>query len=385
MRTFPLEAFVLGDDYMSKRDDLREAFETKGPGDLVHPYWGKLRVVVDGRVRISESPRDGGMARLSMTMVQVGDTLSPTIEPDTQAAVEDACDDVNTALEEEFDDNFSVIGYVADVLTAGVNLVNAVASDINTIKGYVNSAMAIADSIGDAITNVTDAVNDLILLPAQLASELKGVFNGIMDSIASIGDAWDSYFGDDETPGTVAGTPSTSAISGTVASGDARVDLAMKTFRDLSSFGDDLDEVSTTTTQRQQESGNQTAFVQFIKATATVEACRAIASMPFTSASKADDVRDELCDALDVLADSSTDLTYGPLVDLRAALAFHLSQITADLPSVVDYTPATTLPALVIAQYLYGDATREQEIIDRNNIRNPCRVPGGESLEVLSE
>jgi prophage DNA circulation protein len=43
------------------------------------------------------------------------------------------------------------------------------------------------------------------------------------------------------------------------------------------------------------------------------------------------------------------------------------------------------LPALVIAQHLYGDSLRETEIIDRNDVRNPCRVPGGVELEVLSD
>ncbi|WP_035597779.1 hypothetical protein, partial [Halomonas salina] len=72
------------------------------------------------------------------------------------------------------------------------------------------------------------------------------------------------------------------------------------------------------------------------------------------------------------------------LVALRAAAVTDLRRRGTALPELATHTPAAPLPALVIAQRLYGDATRDAEIVRRNRIRHPGRVPA-DPLEVLSE
>lgn len=42
--TFRMRAFVVGDDYLDRRDRLLEALNTKGPGPLVHPWRGSVMV-----------------------------------------------------------------------------------------------------------------------------------------------------------------------------------------------------------------------------------------------------------------------------------------------------------------------------------------------------
>ena len=52
------------------------------------------------------------------------------------------------------------------------------------------------------------------------------------------------------------------------------------------------------------------------------------------------------------------------------------------------HVPAVTMPALVIAQRLYGDPARMEaraaEIAARNKVPHPGFVPGGAALQVLS-
>lgn len=382
-REFDLECFLLGDNYMYERDRLRQAFERRGPGDLIHPYWGKLRVVVNGHVRIQETPDEGGMARFAMSVTQVGKTISPIVAPDTAAGVEDAADEAVEALEEEFEEEFTVIGYIADVLQDAVDLVNGVISDLNKIKGYVNAAMAIADTIGDTIQTLADTVTSLILLPAQLVSSVQSIVNGIMASISTIGSAWDNYFGDDEDPDSVVGAPVGSPTSAAVISSDVRIDLAMRAWRELNTFGDDLSTVNETTPQRERQADNRVVMVNLVRTLALIEGCRALSAMPFTSSDKVDEVRIELLAAFDSLLDTVGDKAYAALMDLRVALVSHFAIVAEDLPSTITYTPNRTMPTLVLSQQLYGTPDREPEIIWRNGIRNPCLAPGGEALEVL--
>lgn len=407
-RSFRIEAYVIGPDYMDDRDRLRAAIEKPGPGPLIHPYYGEFQVSVIGGMRIRETPREGGVARISFTVTESKD-VEPVVAPDLAEQVEEKADAAIDALSEDVEDKLDVAGFIAEVAQAAQNLITGIVSDLNRIKGYVNAAMAIADAVGDAIESLADTISSLILLPGQLFDEVTSIVNGVIGSIASIGDAWDSYFGDDETAGDVAGTPSTAATGATPASGDKRADIMLKAFRDFVALPDDFADVPGTgdlsldqlariaggaadttsatyvSPQRAQEAINQSAITTMLKGIAVVEACRSIVDIPFASYTKAIEVRDALSDELDALIEDANDITYGPLVDLRVAVVRYLADASADLPRVVEFTPAIAMPALVLAQQLYGDSTRDIELIDRNSIRNPCRVPGGETLEVLSD
>ena len=95
-------------------------------------------------------------------------------------------------------------------------------------------------------------------------------------------------------------------------------------------------------------------------------------------------MRDELHEALDEQMLVADDKTYRALNDVRVSMINDISTRSADLAKTVSFTPKATLPALVIAHQLYGDATMEDTIIDRNPIRHPGFIQGGEALEVLT-
>lgn len=46
-RKYTLTAYVIGDDHDLQRDKLIAALETKGPGELVHPDYGRQTVVAE--------------------------------------------------------------------------------------------------------------------------------------------------------------------------------------------------------------------------------------------------------------------------------------------------------------------------------------------------
>jgi prophage DNA circulation protein len=51
---------------------------------------------------------------------------------------------------------------------------------------------------------------------------------------------------------------------------------------------------------------------------------------------------------------------------------------------LIDYVPAEVSPALVIAYEYYADARRDDEIVERNNIRHGGFVPAN-PIKLLSE
>uniref|UniRef100_UPI002032A221 DNA circularization N-terminal domain-containing protein n=1 Tax=Escherichia coli TaxID=562 RepID=UPI002032A221 len=58
-----ITAYVVGDDCFDQRDRLIEALNKPGPGTLVHPTYGELKVCVDGEVRVSTSKSEGRIVR----------------------------------------------------------------------------------------------------------------------------------------------------------------------------------------------------------------------------------------------------------------------------------------------------------------------------------
>jgi len=403
-RRFSIEAFVLGANYMTDRDDLRVAVEKSGPGTLIHPYWGELDVSVHGPLRIRESTNEGGMARLTFEVIEAGAALAVTVRIDTIADVAVAADVCGLTFMTDFELLFMIAGLVGDIVDALVAVIQGAASTLRKIKGMVNAVLNVIDTITTAIDELADMIEDIINLPGDIAQAFTNAIAAIQGSINQVKSAFADAFGDQVTDAVdvlrdaVTGEildmaeateeqiqAAIDAIEQRQQGGDILADTLMRGFNTAMTFGPTVTLAPSTTPQRLQELACQEAFISLIETATTVESIRVASTLEFTSYTKAVEVRDELLDKLDELAEAATsDDMYNAFADLRAAFVRHIRETAVNLPRVIEHTPAITLPALVIAHDLYGDAARDTEIIDRNGVRHPSFVPGARALEVLS-
>ncbi len=67
---YTLDAFVLGDNYIANRNELLDALEADGPGELVHPWLGRLWVHATDECAYTEDSAEGGMCRFSLVFLQ---------------------------------------------------------------------------------------------------------------------------------------------------------------------------------------------------------------------------------------------------------------------------------------------------------------------------
>ena len=97
-------------------------------------------------------------------------------------------------------------------------------------------------------------------------------------------------------------------------------------------------------------------------------------------------VRDTISDALSaeitIAGDAGDDDAYSALKQLRAAVIRDLTVRGANLPTIVTATFATSLPTLVVAQQLYKDASRSDQIAAETNCIHPAFCPT--SMQVLA-
>ena len=158
----------------------------------------------------------------------------------------------------------------------------------------------------------------------------------------------------------------------------------LATFRDLVAdpLGD-IEAIMPTTKSRRLWASARTALEQAVRALASVEfaARTGVAAYTYREAAAA-----ALAEASGVLDDAETSAdaaTFAALADLRAAMTSSIDERIRDLPELTSATPASILPATVLAYDLYGDLSREAEIVAANPVWRPLFMPA-HPLQLLS-
>ncbi len=358
-RRIEMTIYVLGADYMSARDALIAAFEESGPGELVHPYLGKLTATAVEVRGPRESTREGGMARFQVTFVEAGEAVFPKSSVDTATTATAAADSAADAAKNEFSSNFGAAAPASAAIKAKTFLEN-VAGRIDAIRrSFPGVPDAVTDYVRDLET-VAQSLEELIRTPADLADSVYGLVadiavlpDRIERAFGAYGQLWDLFADDSDItePKTV-----------TIASSGAAVESVTMT----------------------RQARNEISVNALVRRAAVIEAVRATTGIEYESQVDAAEAREELAEKLDAEAVlTADDDCYTALVDLRAAMIADLTARGADLAVVEYHTPAADLPAVVLAHMIYGDAAEAEAIVSRNNIAHPGFVPGGEALEVL--
>jgi prophage DNA circulation protein len=344
-REFSVELFVLGQNYMPDRDRLIAALEEPGPGQLAHPYLGRMRAVVKD-FRLTESTARGGIARFSVTFVEAGEQREPQGELQTPAAVADAADAAQEEAAASFAAAFSVDGQPAFVRADAKNALTRATGVLEDAIGAVPSIPEAVTEFRDQLSHFSNALSELVLAPKKLANEVTR----LVDDLQGIA----------QRPGE-----------------------ALSMYDDAETFGADDKPITGATPARDQQRANRAAINALVRDTSAAAAARTTSRTTWSALEDAVATRDRISERLDDRAEVSGDARFERFTDLRLAVIRDIRTRAADLARVGYYAPPQVQPALVLAHRIHGDASRDQEIIDRNRVRHPGFVPGGDRLEVL--
>jgi prophage DNA circulation protein len=370
-REFMVEGFVIGADYMDKRDKLLAAIEEPGSGPLVHPYRGTITVTATQPARWSENIDEGGLCRISMTFVEGSANEEPTVRADTQGRVASAADDALGAVAEDFGSVFSVDGLPAWAAQHGMDMASSLLGQVDTLTGLMRCDGGLLSEFGLARLGGLGNMISLVQNPGALADLLLGSISALasmalspLDGFRALSHLFD--FGDEAAPSPLVARPplfSTPAVTPT----------------------------------RQAQARNQAAIIALARQGALVEAARLTSRMTWPSYDEAVATRDTVAGRLDdqltgvampTIPGASSpvrlaDPAHLALAKLRVAVVKDVSERGSRLARVGSVELPSTLPAVVAAHRIYGDATRADEIVARNRVVHPGFVPGGRALEVL--
>lgn len=343
-RTYGVEGYVLGPDYMPARDALLAACEAEGPGRLVTPWSGEVLVVCTG-CRLRESKTDGGMATFSLTFSEAGEAASPSGTAKPGALASSRADSALDSSDGALDRDLALDGQPEPVLRDTLGTIQHVANGVRKIRSIV------ADPQGWAMhLALIDGMS-----VAQLASAVP---SDLMRPMFADGDS----------------------LSASAYTSRSREMLTLAASAPAVSVPEGAGTMRTTSAK------NAQAIADYQRRAATAEAARSAALSTPASRADAATLRDGVTDAVDSVLDGATDDgVYSSFTDLQIATVKALAESAGSAPDVVTVRQSTVAPSLVVAHRTVADRAApevETEILARNRVRHPGFVPPGK-LEVL--
>ena len=381
VRRINVTGFLVGDDVIAQREKLIAACEQPGSakgGELVHPTLGVLQVALMD-FSTTEHYQQGRVFEIQFSFIEQGQRLFPSSAASAPAAATaDAA-----AMDESSIQAFTKRAVAA--LQQGAAVANAAAREASAF-----AAQAI--QIG---TDATSLFNMAVSLPGEfgrLLGQLKGITLGqvlpsaagaslqsLIGAAASHRVAISSAAADLNTAGTALGPATTSAFATASQSLAEAVRAAAPTPGDavramlaLIAYPPVVDGYGAALTA--QQSAGDTFRRAAVAATA-----RSAAEYQPASVDDAVAVRSVVLGAIDAevtqAGDQGEDGVYTSLRSIRAGTVRALNAAGAGLPTLVTITIPLPQPSLVLAQRLYRDLTRADELVTRANPRHPAFMP----------
>jgi prophage DNA circulation protein len=346
-REFDIVCFFSGNNYFVERDAFIKAIEDGNPGTLILPNHDPLTVRA-GRAVNRFNSREGGFERILVTFVQTSEEAFE--QPAQTVNTEKVADDAANASQSSIRAAFSMVASTFEAAAVKSDqMVEAVSSTISTVMAGGEGAPL--DSILDSLDNMSNNARTLIQSPQTLALEITDTVDAITFAFTNPIDAFNSQ---------------------------------VQLFED---YGLGLPFYPIDTPSDQDVDDNRTSMIQIVQNSALAGAGRSLAKAEFESLDDALLAKDSFDSAIreQQIANGDQegyDDVYNSLTALQAAVAQHIND-QENLPSNVILEYAAQVPTLVIAEDLYGDADRDQELVDRNAIRNPLFCKN--QMSVLSE
>lgn len=371
-----ITAYVIGDDCFAQRDRLMEALNTPGPGTLIHPTWGEMRVCVTDQIKVSTASSEGRMVRFDLHFVEAGELAYPQADAATSNILVSSCSAVDETLSQQFE-HFSMAGMpdflqsqvlenvngMLDVITAAVTLGDmAIADAILLLKGDISVLLPPPSSgkgFVERVQKLWRASNRLAGNRRELQSMIKTLSGIALDSGLAPRGIWKT---DSST------TRATTQQSNLVASvlRTTALNTAVLAMTSLTAPVPSWNE----------REAPQSGWPTVSHAALNNAHGQNVARAEWLTWDALVDLRDTLNLAIDAEIKRATDDgLFLALRRLKSSLNTDISARLVQTEKTVVRTPAEVTPALVLAATWYDDAGRETEIIQRNGVAHPGFIP----------
>jgi prophage DNA circulation protein len=350
-KEFSFSAYFLGDDYLRERNRFIQVIESNDTaGTLIHPTLGTVQVKPQ-ECSFSDSGRQGGKGVISLSFIEAGENAFPLANFSTDSGVFNLIDKLKTSIAETFPEVYSIAKVGGFVINSAIDVAQGYVDQFNQIKDFGAKVATRANLFKRKLASFEDNLNLLTADPVKFITETIGLF----DSFALIfDDPIDKY--------------------------NASIQLG--------NYEPSFTPSTINTPSRVQETKNNNQIIESFRTLSLATASEAIAENEFESKSEMQEIRIELLDEFEERIEQAgineQDNLRRDTIDLRSRTISYLDESGASLPEIKIVSYNNTIPAYFIANELYGDSLRYEEIVNDNNIQHPLFVPLGDDLQVLT-
>lgn len=388
-RRFSIQGFLItnsliygGGNVIDQRAKLIAAAETKGAGTLIHPTLGRLQVSIpDQGLRVVEQLDGATYMEFTLACYEAGERTFPDASVSQSSSTADAANNVNAAASQNFQSSISsALQQGAQVIRTAVATADKWVGILNTVAfdatGIFNLAASLPGDFGRFFNGALAGYAQALVGPIVPLTLESLVFSGTQAraDVQTAGDDLITACSDQEPDGPPAAAQ---AAAATLAAAIVNPADGIRLFTQLASFypadvtGPSVVGVASATMQ--------TAMGALLRRTSLAALVRVTQTYQPSSEDDASQVRLAVCDLLDqealIAGDTGDDASYSALCAARGAVAADLDARGGQLPPMRQFTYAESLPSLVLAQRLYQDATRADQLVSEANPRHPGFMP----------
>ncbi|ECK3058888.1 multidrug DMT transporter permease [Salmonella enterica] len=410
---FTFTVIVEGDDAQAQRKALRDALYAPGAGELIHPDYGTLNVLIDNfesRYNVSEQR----VVEFTINATPQANDTAPDAQKDTATALTTKAGNGLNSIFNTLADGWAV---VSDNLHDLQAMADTVSGKIDALENTVSSVGIMQDisNFAASFSAMKGNITALITSPLRMAQQFAGVFSGLialpsLPSLSLLCDKKRNQSGGTYTGASPAGSLST-PDEAVRSQGGTQLYQALSAFHDTLVTQDRQRDLNGLTPAAQanirliqsvMQSAVVLAQVQTAASLLTIAVAQAATpagtgattDTPITvsllqSAADVQAVSHMLGQSLDaqVLAFSGQGYTRTALAlrEARLALVEDLTTRGVQLPGVSSVAVRTTEPALVTLYRATGNSVQWQRFVRRNGVVHPLFIPGGSVVEVIDE
>ena len=185
-------------DYFEYRDAIIAAIEDKGPGELIHPLYGRVENVVATSYTITEDFTDFGRTRLNVTFEVSSDTGVPRQTITALSQLTQANTLVNDAVNADISNNYSVTTKFKNNFTDAGDKVNSIIDAAVESTSFLGAAADEINEFNSFIGELSANVNSLVIAPSELALSINNLFSnidGLFGTVENTAKAFEGLFG----------------------------------------------------------------------------------------------------------------------------------------------------------------------------------------------
>ncbi|MCD4483747.1 DNA circularization N-terminal domain-containing protein [Chromobacterium vaccinii] len=387
-RVYRVTALFIGPTAAKDLQLLLDDLEAPGPGELDHPYHGRLLCQLQAKASVRDPDFVGGVAEVEMVFVEAGQNLEPNAADDTDAQLDEAADEALAASGEELSRNWldDIVGLAEEAAA----VVEQLCATLESFLAPLDAALAFVDGVINAVQRIINAPLALVgRIQGRIQSligRLRNPFSGLSSWRKLLrGDVLHPYQTLEPNRGRRPSDapPLASARPAWAVAAAQRIASQQRAGGGASSGG-----VPAGSRGAAQSGQTQTlplmppSLTDYVRRVLVIEAARSIPRAQFESKAELQQAREVILDALNVELQAAPDTLYPAMQALRQAVARSLAARAPTVAELDILTTHATLPALVVAYQATGGVEVAADLVARNGVRHPGFVPAGR-LEVL--